>query len=584
MLNGHNKAQYAANNRSCQLDNPAQFTLCYNLYDASSSPVQCGAKLPRAPPAIPPVINAALIWEFQCGQHSTITEPASWVFNTCCQPPEPRGHEVQLFFDGSFSRNYLAQDFPLKRFFSLRPQQVCQALLDLEAPVLCFSVYSYYYQQDLALIRLLKAARPELIIICGGIHPTLLPERVLANPEIDFVVVGEGEAILPELLRRLEQDGLEAVKALPREALPGVWNRQGQELIKRGLAPPNPNLDILDFPDKSLHHKANPSLARVYTIVASRGCFNACTYCNSASINALYRQHHTRCYRVRSVRNVIEECCSAVAQHHPNQFAFFDDVFGAKASWLKEFCAAYKAEVGLPFTVQTSPLVHNQESLTLLAEAGCCELEFGFQSANPTVRKEILNRRESNEAVRDLILASKALGMFVELDLIVNLPGETPEHLEQNIDFIMETKPEIVNVGFLQYFPKTPIIDIALEQGLLEEADLEKIDDGGMMNSLRLLSKAKLSTHYRILPFHFLFASRLPNRLARPLIALTRYRLMQWFCSRFASFFIYFTRTASAFLDKRDFYVRSQIIASFSAVPGVAASKTWTPPPRSPAQ
>jgi len=471
-----------------------------------------------------------------------------------------RGHDARLFFDNSLSRNYLAQDLFVAPLLSISEDDVCRGLLELEPEVACFSLFTYFYRDTMSLIRRLKHWAPELPIICGGVHATIVPEIVIENPEVDFVVVGEAEASLPILIAAIEDTSVGAVKSLPAGAMPGVWNVSNGAVVNRGVSPVITDLDTIAFPDKRQHVAENPSLAVMYTMVASRGCFGQCTYCNSATLNRIYHEQGIRYYRVRSVENVIEEIRLAVQEFHPRHIEFYDDCFGAKRSWLRDFCARYKSEIGLPFGIQTAPTVHDEESIELLADAGCVCLEFGLQSANPDVRRYCLNRKESNEAVKRLIRKALDLGIFIELDLILNLPGETREHIQQAIEFVRETRPQLVHAGFLQYFPRTPIVKTAIEQGVISADDVPRFERGEQSNSMRLLSRSGLDKHYRILPMQIFVASRLPGWLSRPLVRAAEWPIISTACSLLASPFIYASRLVLGFTDSRNTFARRQAI------------------------
>lgn len=485
------------------------------------------------------------------------------------------GHEVSLFFDSSFLMDYLAHDFFLSKTLSLSAKEVCDLILAKEPQVVCFSVYTIYYQRNMAVIRELKEARPDLVVVCGGFHPSLLPEVALSNPEVDFIIVGEGEFSLSSLLRVLDEMGRTKTKALSSDGLQGVWNLHNGKMIERGLSMVVKDLDSLPLPDKDLYYSYNPSLKKLYTIIASRGCPYFCTYCNSATMNSFYLSNRQRYYRVRSVDNVIAELRVAKERYRPSQVMFFDDVFASNLSWLREFNQHYKKQIGLPFFCQTSPLIHNEESLDLLADSGCVLLEFGFQSANPEVRERILNRKETNEEMRNLILLAKKKKIFTELDLIMNLPNETEEHIRQSLDFVLETRPHWVNVAYLQFHPKTPITRVALEAGMLKPADVEAIEQGKYASSMRLLSDTRLGDVYRLLPFQMFFASKLPGWLARVLIGWTRTNVVGKVCSLFASTFLYASRILSSFTDRRDFLVRHHVVRSLFAARWVLGRKVF---------
>lgn len=486
------------------------------------------------------------------------------------------GHDVDLFFDNSMNMDHLADAAPLARYFSLSLEQVVMGILDKRPEMVCFSTPTYFYQSHLRLIRAIKRVRPEIIICCGGVHPTLVPRTVCAKPEIDFILVGEGEYAFPKLVTDIEKFGAARVKAMPKEAHPGCWNLLDGEIVDRGMAPTVKNLDLIPFPEKRLHYKANPALQPIYATLSSRGCVFTCTFCNSASLNTKFREEsNSKFYRYRSVDNVIQELKWARETYNPKYVQFFDDIFAVKRSWLVEFHEKYKREIGLPFEIQTNPKIHDEESMSLLADCGCVHTEFGFQSASPEVRREMLSRKESNQEVKDLIRASRKMGMLMELDLIVNLPGETESEIQENIDFVQDVRPELVNVSFLQYFPKTPIIQTALQHGILNQDELALIDEGEMVTSMRRLN-AKLTTRYHILPCQMYFAAHFSRPVANAIMAFIGFPGLRLFFARFGNLFLYLTRIWVGLTDSRDFYHRRHIPRAMYAAMDIVKRKYWT--------
>lgn len=493
------------------------------------------------------------------------------------------GHEVDLFFDNSMSMDHLSQDMPIGKLLSLTQDQVVAGIMDTQPQVVCFSTPTYFYQAHLSLIRRLKRDHPGLIVCMGGVHPTLESRVVASKPEIDFTIVGEGEYAFPKLISAIETEGVDAVKASAPEAHPGCWSLHNGEIIERGMAPAVKDLDELPWPDKRLYHAANPALQPIYATLASRGCVFTCSFCNSASLNHKFRDEgNSKFYRYRSVDNVIAELKWAKETYAPKYVQFFDDIFAVKRSWLVEFHEKYKKEIGLPFEVQTNPKIHNVESMELLADCGCVHLEFGFQSANPTVRREMLSRKETNEEVKELIRAARRVGMLMELDLIVNLPGETEKEVQEDIDFVQDVHPELVNVSFLQYFPQTPIIKTALQQGILKQEDLPRIAEGEMISSMRLLRDSKLAMRYHLLPFQMYFAAHFPRRLANIIMAMIGWPVVRLFFARYGTYFLYLTRIWVGQTDWRDFYHRRQLPRAFCAARDVLRHKYRGKPRRRP--
>lgn len=470
------------------------------------------------------------------------------------------GHEVSLFYDNSFTHDHLAQDFFFRGFLSLSTEQICREIMKPQPQVVCFSMFTNSYQSNLEILRMLKNEYPEVIIICGGVHTTLLPKVVLENKEVDFAVVGEAERSLPELLNALTKAALSEVKVASCQALPGVWNRINGGIVERGLSPIVHNLDEIPFPEKGLHVRVNPALSGVYTMVASRGCFFKCTFCDMPALNQRYRDYHETLHRVRSVDNVMAEIHQAIELFGPHHVEFYDDCFGAKRSWLREFCRRYKSEVGLPFGIQTSPRLHDTAILDLLADAGMQFVEYGMQAVNPEVRNSLLDRHETNQEVLDMVHHARKRGMFVELDLIMNLPGETLEHVEEAIAFVQNARPHWVNLSFLQYLPCTTIVDVAREKRILTDEDVNRLERGQLISSFRLLSKSNLTPRYRILPYQIVFAFAFSKRISPYLIKLVNLPGLRMFFSSLASYFIYVSRAFIGFVDRRDIFLRRQVI------------------------
>lgn len=483
------------------------------------------------------------------------------------------GHEVDLFHDNSLSMDHLAEGTILSGVLSLSMEQVIEGILDTNPQIVCFSTPTYFFKTHQGIMKALRKAKPDVIICCGGVHPTLVPKSVVVKPEIDFTIVGEGEYAFPRLVDDIERHGVAAVKAMPKDAHPGCWNMLDGEIIDRGMTPTVKNLDDIPFPEKRFHHKANPALKKVYSTLASRGCVFTCTFCNSASLNTKFREDgNSRFYRFRSVDNVIAELKWAKDQYNPSFIQFFDDIFAVKRSWLVEFHEKYKAEIGLPFEIQTNPKIHDRESMRLLADCGCVHLEFGFQSASPEVRREMLSRKETNEQVKELIAAARGYGMLMELDLIVNLPGETDKEIKENMDFVKDVRPELVNVSFLQYFPKTPIIQSALQHGILKPEDLVRIEEGEMVASMHLVDP-KLETRYMVMPFQMYFAAHYPRWAADLIINFIGLPGLRLFFAKFGTTFLYLTRIWVGITDSRDFHHRRQLPRAMQAAMDVVRWK-----------
>lgn len=502
--------------------------------------------------------------------HAYETFAIQYLAATC----KSRGIETEVYFDCSMDKDYLDQDFFLTSIFSLTPGQIAEGILATRPDVVGFSLITAFYRLIRPILRELKSRRPELIIIAGGPHATLATAQTLENPDIDFVFVGDADTSLPQFMADLKTHGREAVAAFPPERAPGMWNRvSGGGLIERGMGPVLTDLDAQPFPEKDDYYRKNPSLRILYTATCSRGCIYSCTYCNSNTLRQKYRAGGHKYFRVRSVANVIAELKQAKAKYRPRYIMFIDNLFAPDREWLREFSAAYRREIDLPFFCETNPNVHDRESLELLAAARCTLLQFGFQSANETVRREVLHRYETNDRIREVVKYARQLGMFVCIDHIANLPGEKREHLDEAVALYRELRPDWVNLGFLQFLPEADIIEIALARRAIGAPDIERIYRGEAQTSFRLLKEADLGEYYRTLPMRLFAAFKAPPRLGDWLLKRLDSPRFARLVSPFGSLFIYASRILNAFIDRRDFLVRHHILRNLYVMKTVFVEK-----------
>ncbi|MEE8484523.1 MAG: radical SAM protein [Nitrospinota bacterium] len=470
------------------------------------------------------------------------------------------GFDTEVFYDCSMNKDYLGEDFFLTSFFSLSPEQAADGILNTNPDVVGFSVLTVYYPQLKKIIRRIKEIKPEITVLCGEPHATLAPTHLLKNPDIDFIFLGDADISLPSFLKELASNPRDELKTYPAEKMPGVANMRGEAVALRGLGPILKNLDEAPFPEKEAYYKKNPSLKILYTTICSRGCIYKCTYCNSSTLRKIYRENDQNYFRMRSVDNVIEELKEAKEKYRPWYVMFIDNLFAPKKEWLKEFADKYKREINLPYFCETNPNVHSDETLELLAYSGCKIVQFGFQSASEEVRREILHRPETNMRIRRIVKKAKELGIFVCIDHIANLPGEKKEHIDEALELYRELRPNWINLGFLQYYPKADIVEIAIAKKAIEKTAVPLIFRGERQTSFRLLSKSGLGDEYRTLPIRFFIISKLPLWMQKPALKMVEYPLFVKLYSPFASFFLYGTRIFYSFTDRRDFLVRHHII------------------------
>jgi len=241
--------------------------------------------------------------------------------------------------------------------------QVCDlaglAAQDWQIPVADFygfSTFSTTYHRTLQVRDIARRVNPKAKLIAGGPHASVLPNEVA--PDFDYVVVGEGELALLDLLG-------------------GMRNR------KIVYGEPVANLDELPYPDYSLVDVG--SYRRVvagkpsFSILSSRGCPYRCLFCNSTIMGA------HKPVRFRSPTNVVGEIEQMRNAYGDLAFRFQDDIFGANLSWLRLFTMLLK-----PLNVTYRAFVRanqcaNGEFTDLLYEGGCRHVAIGVESGSDCI-------------------------------------------------------------------------------------------------------------------------------------------------------------------------------------------------------
>ena len=303
-------------------------------------------------------------------------------------------------------------------------------------------------------------------IIFGGLHPTSCPEEVISNDFVDYIVIGEGEDAIVDLVENPEKTNIK-----------NVWTKKNGKIIKNPLRPLIEDLDTIPFPDKDLYFKEAPYLRRIaYFCMTSRGCPFSCTYCFNNSMRKLYKG--CKWLRKRSINNVIEELKTMKKNLGFKRIIFGDDCLTYDKRWLEDFFKIYKKEINLPFKAIAHPTFMNKDIISILKLGGCNRIQLGVQTPVERLRKDICKRVDTNEVISNAVKEIKRQGIFVQIDHIWGLPTETVEENKKWISFYIDMKPHNISCYFLLYYPKTDMIKIGKKYGTIDDEFINKTIKG----------------------------------------------------------------------------------------------------------
>ncbi|MBL7196832.1 MAG: B12-binding domain-containing radical SAM protein [Candidatus Omnitrophica bacterium] len=408
------------------------------------------------------------------------------------------GHSTRLAFDPKLFDDPFIKIRWLDNFFNYEKIIVSQ-IVDYHPDIVAFSVVSSEYNWAVRLAQRIKERLSLVHITFGGIHPSSVPEEVLKNNCIDSVIIGEGEYSLLELVNSLQKRKIDY-------SIKNIWFRYNGKIIKNPLSPYIDDLDTLPFPDKELYYEIIPGYKNGYTIITRRGCINSCSYCHNSIWQALYPGEKK--IRLRSVQNVIAELKLARKRYNFKRLRINDDLFTYNEQWLKEFSKEYKKCIDVPIYCFSSPSTINENIVRCLKDIKCYQLCLGVQSTSPFLREKILNRKENNEQVSEVINLCRRYKIRCVVDNIIGLPQETEKDLIEMAKFYNKNRPHRICIFWLIYFPKTPIINSGLKEGILTNNLINKLEKNPCTaaNTLQneLHPRNKIKYHWLLLILHFL--------------------------------------------------------------------------------
>src|SRR4030042_1679591 len=296
-------------------------------------------------------------------------------------------------------------------------------------------------------------SRFKFFSIAGGPHPTFFPE-FLENSSFDAICLGEGETAIQQFLNN------------PYSLqISNFWFKTNNGIIKNPVQPLIDSLDNIPFPDRGIVFKFQQiKEGPIKHFIASRGCPFNCSYCFNESFSKLYNGKGRRT-RFRSVDNLLEEI-KQVIENSPTRCVYFqDDTFTLDSNWLKEFAEKYPQKIRLPFHCHIRPNTLNEETASLLKNAGCYSAHIAAESGNDHLRNQILNRNMTKEQI---ISASQLLKKNDIKFMLQNILGIPEGNLESDIETLelnIECQPDYAWVSIFQPYPGTKLGEFCKEKG-----------------------------------------------------------------------------------------------------------------------
>lgn len=326
---------------------------------------------------------------------------------------------------------------------------ILHSVYETEPDVLVVSCYIWNIGYVLRLCGEIKALLPQLTIILGGPEASFRAQELMReHPEIDLILLGEGEESLPAVLRDLPH----------AHAVSGCVARKGEEITQNGGYQCIAELDALPSPytDQmlaSLHGK-------LAYYESSRGCPFSCAYCLSCA---------TKGVRTFSLNRVFSDL-RRLSKSGVQTIKFVDRTFNADRGRAKEivsFLLALDAPVTYHFEVGAD--LFDEELLDLLHRAppGRFQIEAGIQSTNEPTLRAVCRVTDTAKALDTIREIASWNTVHVHADLICGLPYESFSIFARSFDELYAARPHALQLGFLKLLHGSALRKDAAQYGYI---------------------------------------------------------------------------------------------------------------------
>jgi len=337
------------------------------------------------------------------------------------------------------------------QFYNLSIEEFIGQIAEFDPDYVGISMLTSEYQEILHLsAQEIKAYDPNVVVIAGGVHVTIEHMSVMKDTNIDYAVRGEGEYVLPELLRYLQGKG-----QLPKEGLiyrkNGQIKVQSQALVDDMSALPAPDYNLVNMEDYvkvgARYGPLRPPEYPHVRMIVTRGCPVGCSFCQVETISGK---------KVRSFtpKQVADELLFLKERYGIKSVVFDDDNMVIKKKFFKAMLRQFiKQKLGLKFIIGAFAIFAlDDEMLDLMVRAGCVGINVAIESGNQRVMDDVVMKPINLCSVPKLIRKVQAKGLFVISNFIIGFPGESWEEIRETVRFA-----EYCGADYVKLFIAVPL-------------------------------------------------------------------------------------------------------------------------------
>ncbi len=328
----------------------------------------------------------------------------------------------------------------------------------------CGGYYQYREMKNIA--SAVRNANKKPVFICGGHLVTPEPEYFLRLLQLDFVVLGEGEAIMEDLMDCIEYHrDITKVKGIAYLDKQGIFHQnERRPLIQDIDAIPFPAWDLFPMDYYSLLRMPHiASNERCMVMYSGRGCLFRCNFC--------YRMDTG--FRPRSSDSVVREMKILKERYSIKYIAFYDELLVSSVQRTTEFCEKLiDANLDMKWSCNGRLNFAKPEMLRLMKKAGCVFINYGIESMDEDALKR-MNKNLTTTQIIEGIENTLAAGISPGYNIIFGNLGENRESLRLGVEFLLkyDDHSQLRTIRPVTPYPGCPLYYYAIEHGLLKDIE-----------------------------------------------------------------------------------------------------------------
>ncbi len=337
------------------------------------------------------------------------------------------------------------------------PEEIAKILLEKKPDVIGFSILQANRWGGIEIARIAKKIDPKVKIVFGGVSATLLWEHFLTHfPEIDFVVIGEGEYTFLNLVRCIEKGDTHRL-----DDIKGIAFKKDGQVVCTEPALFVQDLDQLPVPAQYFKYRH---------LSLTRGCPGKCNFCGSPAFWGPKVRFHSTAYFVDELQRLYNKGVTF--------FYFSDDTFSIDKKRVIEICKKIlQRNLKITWVAISRVNYMSAEIVAWMRKAGCIQISYGVESGSEKVRT-LLNKKIKAAAIKKAFDVTLKYGILPRAYFIYGCPGESRATIKETVDLIFKIKPLVIHFFILAIFPGTALYaKLKQNKQLTDDIWLSRIED-----------------------------------------------------------------------------------------------------------